>query len=197
MPSPIAHTTMGYVIHKAYQARRPGQGLGQFGRLPRLLILTSALSLLPDIDSIAGLLLRDFGRYHNSVSHSLVVGLVVALVIGVLAWATMRAGFLDWFVLALLCYELHIVLDFFTGMRGVMLFWPFSSARFQSPVKLFYGLHWSDGIVSINHLWTLLNEVVFAALVVLTLHFDWRRLISVRGIGGSSNPPGVKASEEN
>lgn len=176
MPSPIAHTTMGYVIHKLYQARRPGRSLGRLGPLPGLLVLAAGLSLLPDVDSIAGILLKDFGRYHNNGSHSLFVGLAVALAIGGLAWRIKRSGFVDWFVLVLLCYQFHIVLDFFTVGRGVMLFWPLSAARFQSPLKLFYGLHWSDGILSINHLWTLFNELAFAALAALVIHFAWQKL---------------------
>jgi len=187
MPSPIAHTTTGYIIHKIYQAQRPEQSWWRLGPLPVLLIVTAGLSLLPDIDSVAGFLLGDFGRYHNSGSHSLFVGLAVALAIGGLVWWIKRSGFVDWFVLAVLCYQFHIVLDFFTVGRGVMLFWPVSPARFESPVKLFYGLHWSDGVVSVNHIWTLLSELGFAALAVLTMHFLGRRMTRFKSVRCFSN----------
>ena len=177
MPSPIAHTTMGYVIHKIYWGRGPGQTQRRFSPLPGLLVLAAGLSLLPDVDSIAGLLLRDFGRYHNNGSHSLLIGLAVALVIGALAWWRKQSGFVYWFGLVLLCYQFHIILDFLTVGRGVMLFWPLSAARFESPVKLFYGLHWSDGIVSVNHIWTLLNELGFVVLAVLAMHFLEKKMV--------------------
>jgi membrane-bound metal-dependent hydrolase YbcI (DUF457 family) len=187
---------MGYVIHKLHQAREPGRSLGQVGPLPGLLIVTAGLSLLPDVDSIAGFLLQDFGRYHNSLSHSLFVGLVVALLLGQLAWGIQHSGFVDWFVLALCCYELHIVLDFFTVGRGVMLFWPLSSARFQPPVFLFYGLHWSDGIVSIKHLWTLLSELAFVALVVLSVHISYQKLTGHKAASVFPDPHAHNAPDE-
>ena len=196
MPSPIAHTAMGYVIYRIPQARRPGQNLGQLGPLPGLLIVTAGLSLLPDVDSIAGFLLQDFGRYHNGLSHSLLVGLAIALLVGGLAWWTKRSGFVDWFAITLVCYQLHIILDFFTVGRGIMLFWPLTSARFQSPVKLFHGLHWSDGLVSISHIWTLLSELGFAVLVALVMHFLGRHMRRSRPVRRFSNQSPKRAPEE-
>ncbi len=195
MPSPIAHTTMGYIIHKVYQARRPEQSLGWLGPLPRLLLVTAGMSLLPDLDSAAGILLRDFGRYHNNGSHSLFVGLAVALGIGGLVWWRKRSGFGYWFVLILLCYQFHIILDFFTYGRGVMLFWPLSPERFASPIKLFYGLHWSDGFISIKHIWTLLNELGFAALVVFVIHLLERKMNRFRPVQPSLKQPPRGAPE--
>lgn len=180
MPSPIAHTTMGYVIHRLYRGRGPKRSLRQLGPLPGLLLLAAGLSLLPDIDSIAGILLQDFGRYHNNGSHSLFVGLAVAVAIGSLVWWRKQSGFVYWFGLVLLCYQFHIILDFFTVGRGVMLFWPLSAARFESPVKLFYGLHWSDGLVSVKHIWTLLNELAFALIAVLATYFLERRMVDFK-----------------
>jgi hypothetical protein len=58
-------------------------------------------------------------------------------------------------------------MDYFTFGRGVMAWWPFSSERFQSPVKLFHGLHWSDGVLSLQHVWTVATEAAFVALMVL------------------------------
>jgi peptidoglycan/LPS O-acetylase OafA/YrhL len=61
-----------------------------------------------------------------------------------------------------------------------MLFWPLSAARFESPVKLFYGLHWSDGLVSVKHIWTLLNELAFALIAVLATYFLERRMVDFK-----------------
>jgi membrane-bound metal-dependent hydrolase YbcI (DUF457 family) len=180
MPSPIAHTTMGYVIHRIYRGRRPQPNLRRLGPLPGLLLVTAGISLFPDLDSVAGVLWQDFGRYHNNGSHSLLVGLALALTAGGLVWWRKQSGFVYWFGLVLLCYQFHVVLDFFTVGRGVMLFWPLSSARFESPVKLFYGFHWSDGLVSINHIWTLLNELAFAFMAVLTTYFLERRMVDFK-----------------
>jgi inner membrane protein len=169
MPSPIAHTTLGYVIYKTYGRRRMPDPARRSGPFSPLLLISAGLSLLPDLDSIFGFLLRDFGRYHNNGSHSLVVGLAVALATGGLVRYWKGSGFGYWFGLVFLCYQFHVILDFFTVGRGVMLFWPFSPERFASPIKLFYGLHWSDGLVSVKHLWTGLSEGAFAGLLILAI----------------------------
>jgi hypothetical protein len=67
-----------------------------------------------------------------------------------------------------ICYEIHISWIFTDG-RGVMLFWPFTEKRFQSGVYLFHGLHLGDGLVSQNHLITLINEGLFIVILFVIL----------------------------
>jgi hypothetical protein len=67
-----------------------------------------------------------------------------------------------------------VVLDFFSGRRGVMLFWPLSSWRFKHPVKLFYGTRWSAGIASKHHLLTAATEIGFAVVALLLLRLARR-----------------------
>jgi len=164
MPSPIAHVAVGYFVARIAgrpKARTPST-------VPTHVLIGSAvgLSLLPDLDSILGIMTGDFGKYHNNLSHSLFVGLVVALAAGGVAAASGRARFLAGFGIALACFELHVVMDYFTVGRGVMAFWPLTSERFLAPVPLFYGLRWSDGWVSPRHVWTVLTEVPLAVVVV-------------------------------
>ena len=102
--------------------------------------------------------------------NSLVLGLVVALGVGSVIWLIQRSGFVFWFIIVLVCYEAHVMMDYFTIGRGVMALWPFSSIRYQSPVKLFYGLRWSDGWISVRHLWTLITEMGFVVFVGLIMH---------------------------
>jgi hypothetical protein len=70
MPSPLAHLAAGYTIYRLSRRHEPQPSLGRVGPLPGLLAVTAAFSLLPDIDSAVGLLLRDFGRFHNNATHS-------------------------------------------------------------------------------------------------------------------------------
>jgi len=171
MPSPLAHTTMGYAVYRICRPRKPQQDSRPVGPLPRLLLVAMGLSLLPDLDSVLGILMGDFGRFHNNVMHSLIFGLVVALGISGVMWLRQRSGSVRWFIIALLCYELHVIMDYFTvGGRGVMLLWPFSPARYESSVKLFYGVRWSDGLISTRHLWTLVTELGFVVFVGFIMH---------------------------
>ena len=165
MPSPIAHSTMGYIIYRIYRSRLPQQDTSKGPPLPRLLLVTGGLSLLPDLDVIPGILVGDINRFHNNLTHSLTFGLIVALAMGGAMLLKQHAGFMRWFLIVLICYELHVIMDYFTIGRGVMILWPFSAERYEPAVKLFYGLRRSDGWFSVQHLWTLVNELGFVVVV--------------------------------
>lgn len=127
-----------------------------------------ALSLLPDVDAVVGLLLGDMGRYHNQMMCTPLFALIFSIVTGLAGWHW-RGAFRPWFILAFSCYLLHITLDFFTHGRGIMLLWPLSEERFRPPFTIFYGVHWSDGLFSSRHIWTALTEIATFAAVWLLL----------------------------
>lgn len=175
MPSPLAHTTAGYAVYRLLRRRR-SDWEPQVWRLPLILLVTLVFSILPDFDAVAGILAGDIGRYHNQGTHSLVVGLLVALLFAVLLARGRMHAFKAWFPPLLLSYELHVLMDVVTlGERGVMLLWPLSSARFDVPFTLFYGVRWSEGIFAWQHLVTLATEAVFALLVIGGLYLLERR----------------------
>jgi membrane-bound metal-dependent hydrolase YbcI (DUF457 family) len=167
LPSPLAHSAAGYLIYYFARDRKPNKYPTRRTSL-KLLLITIGLSLLPDIDFVPGLLIGDVGRFHNQWSHSFVSGLVVALLIaGVFYWRQ-RAEFWFWFLISLVSYNLHVIMDYFTlGGRGVMLWWPFSTTRYESPLFLFWGVRWSEGLFASEHLITMATELLFACLVFL------------------------------
>jgi membrane-bound metal-dependent hydrolase YbcI (DUF457 family) len=169
MPSPIAHFAAGYAVYWLGRKYEPEPGLKPVGPLPGLLAVTAVFSQLPDLDSVVGFLMGDFGRFHNNATHSLVAGLFLALAFAGLMWWR-RRQFAYWFAVAFISYGLHLLMDMATISRGIMLFWPFTEARYLAPVTLFYGLHWSDGWFTIRHLWTVLTELIFTGLLLLLLH---------------------------
>ena len=141
-----------------------------------LVAAASILSLLPDLDCVAGVVAGEFGRFHNNITHSFGIGISVALVaaaVAALAKGT-RAG-TAWFLFAFACYGLHVVMDYFTEGRGVMALWPFLSDRLTSPVCLFRGVKWAMGIWNVEHLWTFLNELLFVGIVTLGIVLAGRR----------------------
>jgi inner membrane protein len=165
MPSPIAHVAAGYLIWKSSRESLDER----FSSLAGIATL-AFLSLLPDADAIPGILLHDLGRFHNYFSHSLFSGLALSLALPLAARALGRPRPFLWLKYGLACYWLHLAMDFMTIGRGVMLFWPLSSSRFSSPVKLFTGLHWSAGLWSTRHLETVLTEglLILSALLLYT-----------------------------
>lgn len=176
MPSPIAHLSAGYAIYSYYKKRLP-RDPRHVWKIPLQLGLIAGLSMLPDLDVIPAILYRDMRAFHNNISHSLFVGIPVALLIAGIFHRQYRASFWLWFVICLLSYDIHILMDALTAERGVMMFWPLTDARFASPVRIFYGLQWGLGLFSIWHLWTLFTETVFSLIVIFAVNYFGRRRI--------------------
>jgi membrane-bound metal-dependent hydrolase YbcI (DUF457 family) len=174
MPSPIAHLGVGYAIYRYYKNRLP-EDRRFFWKLPFQLILVAGLSMLPDLDVIPAIIFRDMRAYHNNISHSLFVGIPVAFLIAGIFQRVYRSNFWLWFMICLISYDLHVIMDSLTADRGVMLFWPLSGARYASPVKIFYGLQWGLGWFSPWHLWTILTESLFVGLVVVAVNYFAKR----------------------
>lgn len=180
MPSPLAHSVAGALLTSGYLGpeRHPKAVFGL--SWPGMIVVATVLSLLPDMPTILGLLTGDLAAFHNRQEHSLLAGLVVSVVVAWVASRLTATRWTHWFVLAIATYWLHIAMDYLTIGRGVMALWPWSDSRFGAPVRLFYGLHWSEGWMSRRHLWTVLSEVVL--LGGLAALFFWRR-----GRGKGSN----------
>jgi hypothetical protein len=175
MPSPIAHLGTGYAIYRYCKHRLP-ENRGQLWKFPFQTILIMGLSLLPDLDIIAAIIFRDMKNYHNNFSHSLLLAFPVSLLVAVLVYQRYRSNFWLWFLVSLISYDLHIIMDVLTAERGVMMFWPLSQNRFVSPIRIFFGLQWGLGWFSIWHLWTIFTESVFVlVLMIVVNYFDKRK----------------------
>jgi membrane-bound metal-dependent hydrolase YbcI (DUF457 family) len=181
MPSPIAHLGAGYAIYRYYKARLP-RDQRRFWKFPLQLVMVAGLSMLPDLDVIPAILLRDMKAYHNNFSHSLIFAIPVALLIAGIFQRIYRSNFWLWFLICLISYDLHVIMDALTAERGVMMFWPLTRDRFASPVKLFYGLQWGLGWLSIWHLWTIVTELCFAFLITGVVKYFSRRKDGINGV---------------
>ncbi|MCB0212733.1 MAG: metal-dependent hydrolase [Anaerolineae bacterium] len=168
MPSPIAHTAAGYVIYKYYRLKE-ANAFDAFWNNRIALIAALVFSLMPDLDVIPAFFAGDVNYFHNNFTHSLGSGLIVALVVGVTVQIIQGRAFMYWSTLALVCYELHVIMDYFTVGRGVMLFWPLSDGRYEPTIKIFYGLRRSNGLLTLDHVWTIINELCFVFLLLLMI----------------------------
>lgn len=170
MPSPIAHLGAGYAIYRYYKHKLP-QDQSCFWRFPLQMAVVIGLSMLPDLDVIPAIIFRNMRAYHNNVSHSLLFGVPVALLIAGSFHRIYRSNFWLWFLICLLSYDLHVVMDALTAERGVMMLWPLSQHRFSSPIKIFYGLQWGLGWFSLWHLWTIFTELLFVVVIVQAVNY--------------------------
>lgn len=167
MPSPLAHSAAGFAV---YNMLRPSEKADS-----ELLRVSILFSVLPDLDSLVGLLGRDFYRFHNNISHSLGFALAAGSVAG-LVWGWGKGLFWRWFSAGFLAYAFHLGLDYWSTRRGIILLWPFSKRRFISPTKLFYGFQWGRGLWSKTHIWTMLTELLFGLALITGLRWLTKRL---------------------
>jgi membrane-bound metal-dependent hydrolase YbcI (DUF457 family) len=181
MPSPIAHLGAGYAIYHYYKPRLP-QDQRRFWKIPLQLVMMVGLSLVPDLDVIPAIIFRDMKAYHNNFSHSLLFAVPVTFLIACIFQRIYRSNFWLWFVISLVSYDLHVIMDSLTAERGVMLFWPLSQNRFVSPIRIFYGLRWGLGWFSIWHLWTIFTESLFVIVVLGAVHYFEKRRSKVNPI---------------
>jgi inner membrane protein len=162
MPSPLAHLAAGSAF--AFFTGKTGNLRTSW----RIWAVCLGFSMAPDADAVLGILQGSLAVFHNQFSHSLGFGIVLCAACLPLT----RRMLPGWnvrgvFTLTIVCFGTHLLFDWMTYGRGVMLMWPFSSARFQSPVQVFHGLRWSEGVFSSTHLDTLINESSVIACVAL------------------------------
>ena len=181
MPSPIAHLGMGYAIYRYYKRRLP-EDRGQLWKLPVQMFVIMGLSLLPDLDIIPAIIFRDMEKYHNNFSHSLFLAIPVALFIAAIFRQIYHSDFWVGFLICLISYDLHIIMDAFVPERGVMLFWPLIQKRFVSPFPIFYGLKWGFGWFSLWHLWTIFTESLFVIILIRAMNYVENRKNKVNTI---------------
>ena len=127
MPLPPLHSFTGYTIYRS--SDKTGEQ-----RTWTWALLAVVLANLPDIDFLPGAWVGETGRFHRGPTHSLAAAVICGLVAGLIARVWKKDSFKKsaWF--AFMAYASHIVLDFFSEAHSQMvIFWPFSSARFSSP----------------------------------------------------------------
>jgi inner membrane protein len=138
MASPVAHTLLGFTLFNVWPF-----GCRGFQIRPWVLYgLVAAASLAPDLDFIPGLLLGDPNRFHQTVSHSLALALVLALGFGaILRLRYTGSSWVKWCGLLLVLIGSHLLLDFCTEDHrppiGFPSFWPFSDTPQTSPLPIF------------------------------------------------------------
>jgi len=140
------------------------------------LLVFAGLALLPDADVLlVALGTCDAGACgHRGASHSLPLAVAIGLV-GALFARTRRLPVLRTFLATTLAVASHAVLDVLgAGGRGLPLLWPFSAARFMSPIRIFPDAPRGLALLSLPGLTNVAIEVaVFLPVVIFAL---WPRI---------------------
>lgn len=134
MALPIAHATVGYLIHRLDPRRTAFDGWGRA-------LAYMAIANLPDADFLVGFVLGRPGALHRGISHTV----LAAVVFGASAALVTRRRWRDrWWPAALMLaavYGSHLLVDAFTiderGPAGGQFLWPLSDAYYIAPVTIF------------------------------------------------------------
>lgn len=134
-----------------------GLGLGEPAVSRRLLVAGTVVSLLPDLDVVGLTRGVPYGSAlgHRGATHALAVAVLLA-VAGALLHRLLRTKRWTAFAFLLAAAASHGLLDALTnGGLGVALLWPFSEARFFSPVRLIQvaplrSALWTRGVAAVE-----------------------------------------------
>jgi inner membrane protein len=160
MPSPIGHSLMGYIIHRA--TAQPVTS-GDWSAIALYVFAANA----PDLDFIPGFFVGQLSRFHHGPSHSIGFAILFAALASVFFHRRTRV-----FVIAFSLYLSHVLLDYLiqdpSPPHGVPLFWPFSYEYYMAPFAFFrrfdYASHSVGSLLSpmftLHNLLTVLIEVV-------------------------------------
>lgn len=172
MTTPVGHTLFAFIVHLTAPHKGRKESLLLFG----VLVIAA---LAPDFDYFP-LLWGDFtlaNLNHQGFSHSIFFALIAATALAYVAhWLGCgKTSHLFPFVFS--ASLSHLLLDYLTfdGREpiGIMLLWPFSDARFNSPFSVFGGIikdSFSE-IVSLHNLGVVLQEALVLFPVVLLVWF--------------------------
>jgi inner membrane protein len=170
MPSPIGHSLMGYIIHRA--TARPISA-HNWSTIALYLFAANA----PDLDFILGLFVGQLSRFHHGPSHSIGFAILFAALASFFFRRRARV-----FVIAFSLYLSHVLLDYLiqdpSPPYGVPLFWPLSYEYYMAPFAFFrrfdYASHSVDSLLSLmftlhNLLTVLLEVVLLLPLLILVV----------------------------
>ena len=128
MPLPPLHSLAGYTIYRSIHKTRDDQSW-------KWAALAVLLANLADFDFLPGIFARQIGRFHRGITHSIGMAIIVGLLIGWLARLWKKDSFGRAALFSFGAYVSHIFLDFFSEAKSqIAILWPFSSARFDSPI---------------------------------------------------------------
>ncbi len=161
MPLPLGHTAAGLAIHDLYAKSN--------NKVPlwKILIYVIALTNLPDIDVLIGLVVKGNGNFfHRGPTHSLLFALVVAII----ASNSWRCWVKIPKIAPLLCFLLvfsHVMADALLTTSQVSFWWPLElhvsvghSGWREILESVLFGAFRDFGIIVVSGVVILLNRLI-------------------------------------
>ncbi len=174
MPSPVAHSLMGYLIYRV--TTKPFKGRKRY-----IILLYMFVANIPDLDFLPGCFVGSVSRYHHGISHSIGFSFLFAFGCYIIL-CILRQGYVKRsVVIVVFClYVSHIVLDYLTRVPdkpyGELLLWPFSSEYYISSFAFFPVIHFHGStekfifsLLSLQNLMAISVEFAILSPVILTM----------------------------
>lgn len=176
MATPIGHGVLGYAVYAACSPPSADPAVSD----RRALALCVVLAIAPDFDFLPGVLLGQPARFHQGISHSFVFAVLLAVPAALWCAPTAAVRGRYW-MMFMVAYASHLVMDLFGPdgrlPYGIPLFWPLSSATFQSPITLLLGMRhaeattsstseWLTGILTLRNILALVVELLFVVPIL-------------------------------
>ena len=148
MATPLGHGLAGLLVYELeWISSRRGPDL-------TLLAACVFMAFAPDLDFLPGVLLGTPALYHQGLSHSLSVALVLGLAV---AWGLRPRPLGRTWALLSAAYATHLALDWLgpdgRPPVGMPLLWPLSDVHFLSPVTVLMGVRHADTTFVSNREW--------------------------------------------
>lgn len=135
-----------------------------------------AALLAPDLDALPALLSGEpITGFHNRGSHSLLAAAILAIPFTLICSLLAGGNWKFFWLIGFLAGLSHVVIDALTFGRGVQLLWPFTDARYGGHFYVLYGVRHSVKAPLGSHVLTVVNDLAFAALLWMTVHWTQHR----------------------
>ena len=177
MSSPVGHSFAGYIIY-VYSSRT--LGVTDIKALFLFILVSNA----PDLDFIPGLLLGKPNLFHHGISHSIAIGIILAIFLSSLPKMYEIVNERQRFLIYSTLYCSHLFLDYISVDSrlpfGIPVFWPFSSEYFIISYPLLPPIihgemtnagirQFFSSIFSIQNLYAIFMELAVMLPIMLTV----------------------------
>lgn len=173
MPSPIAHAVSGYVLAKVL----PQQQKLKWRKKRDEIFYPVFIATVADIDFIPQLITGE--NYHRGLTHSLIFTIGFSAIASSIASYFWKLSYKQLFWFTFIIYSSHLLLDLFTGGRGIKLLLPFTDSFFKAPVEIFPGIKYSQGLWHSSHIYAITFELLYSVLLLWGLWL-WKKSLTAR-----------------
>ena len=147
MPSPVGHSLIGMAIGILYYLPKSkySELIKSLSTYRKQLFFSVLLANSADVDYLPGLIVGDFNRYHQGMTHSFGWIGILLFFSGLYLWYSSASNCRKLLLFIFLCTFSHLLADFLGSDGrppiGIQIFWPWSHGHYAATHSVFHQLH--------------------------------------------------------